>query len=269
MMIKFFKYQAAGNDFVIVKEPTITSENAENICERHFGVGADGVLIHFNSDSSDAGMKIFNSDGSTAQMCGNGLRCFVSYLVTDYGLGKNPLKIETGRGELEVKWEKLRNGKLSVEANLGKPELKSEETVEFNNKNFDAYSVSMGNPHFVLFPSVKPDASEIHRIANHFQKNSSWNCEVNVEIVTDINKRSKSVFVIVKERGAGFTLSCGTGGGAVMHSLLQKNIVKPDERWKVFFPGGEITYRINDRNEIIMSGVPEKVFEGMLDPAEF
>ncbi len=268
-MINFFKYQATGNDFVIIKEPALTSENAENICDRHFGVGADGVLVHFNSDTSDAGMKIFNSDGSTAQMCGNGLRCFVSYLITDCGLKKNPLKIETGRGELEVKWEKLKNGKLSIEADLGKPDLINTETVEFSNKKFDAYSVSMGNPHLVLFPHIKPDASEIHRIANHFQNNSSWNCEINVEIVTAINKRSKSVFVIVKERGAGFTLACGTGGGAVIHALLKRNIVKPDESWKVFFPGGEIVYRIKSENRIVMSGIPEKVFEGTLDIAEF
>ncbi|HSW61582.1 MAG TPA: diaminopimelate epimerase [bacterium] len=268
-MINFFKYQAAGNDFVIVKEPALTSENAENICDRHFGVGADGVLIHFFSNTADAGMKIFNSDGSTAQMCGNGLRCFVSYLITDCGLKKNPLKIETGRGELEVKWEKLKNGKLSIEANLGRPELKQNEIVEFNNKKFDAYSISMGNPHLVLFPSEKPDAMEIRSIANHFQKNNSCRAEVNVEIITDINKRSKSVFVIVKERGAGFTLACGTGGAAVMHSLLRRKIVRFDENWKVFFPGGEITYCINSGNEILMTGVPEKIFEGTLDIAEF
>lgn len=269
MMTKFFKYHAAGNDFIIINSDIVSPQNAVKLCDRHYGIGADGVLIQFSSDKADAGMKIINSDGSTAQMCGNGLRCFVSYLVTDQGFNKNPLIIETGRGNLEVKWKKVNNGKLSIEADLGKPDLRNEETVEFNNKKFDAYSVSMGNPHLVLFPHIKPDASEIHRIANHFQNNSSWNCEVNVEIVTAINKRSKSVFVIVKERGAGFTLACGTGGGAVMHALLKRNIVKPDESWKVFFPGGEITYRINSGNKVMMSGIPDKVFEGTLDMAEF
>ena len=97
--MQFFKYHAAGNDFIITKEQNLDSEKIKKLCNRNFGIGADGVLIHKNSTKADAKMEIVNNDGSSAEMCGNGLRCFVSYLVTECGMTKKKLMIETGKGE--------------------------------------------------------------------------------------------------------------------------------------------------------------------------
>lgn len=261
-MTEFYKYQAAGNDFVIIKKPELTSQEAEEMCDRHFGIGADGILVHFDSQSSDAGMKIFNSDGSIAKMCGNGIRCFAAYLVNECGFEKNPLFIETGSGILEVKWKKLQNESYSIEANIGKPELKNRETLRINDTNFEAFTISTGNPHIVLFPLEKINPEKIRAVAGQVQKSNSLNTEVNVEIITDINIKNRSVFAIVKEKGAGFTLACGTGGAAIIYSLFIKKTASPGKPWKVFFPGGEITYTLNDSNEVLMKGVPEKVFRG-------
>ena len=268
-MTEFYKYQAAGNDFVITKASGITPEKAADICDRHFGAGADGVLVHFEADNCDAGMKIFNSDGSVAKMCGNGLRCFTSYLVNDCGFKKNPLLIETDSGKIEVKWEKFKESAISVEANLGSPVLINETKLSYGEKPIHAFSISMGNPHLVLFPENTMKPEEIRAAAGYFQNSNPLNCEVNVEIITNIRRDTKSIFAIVKERGAGFTLACGTGGGAVVFSLFLKKELRIEEMWKVYFPGGEIFYRINEKKEVLMKGTPVKIFKGTFSEGVF
>lgn len=263
--MKFVKYQAVGNDFIITAHPGITAENAKEMCDRHYGIGADGVLVHYESAEADAGMKIFNSDGSIAEMCGNGLRCFTAYLVNDLGYKDDSLKIETGRGILNVKWKKNAKGTVSVEAGLGMPEVKEGlKDIEFDGVKLQTAWISMGNPHFVVFVQSECTPEKIYRIANYFQHNSGSGIEMNVEVVTDLNVKNKSVFLVVKERGAGFTLGCGTGGAAVIHALKMKGIVH-EGLWTVFFPGGEANYRISENGEVIVSGEPEKVFSGELE----
>ena len=260
--MKFVKYHAVGNDFIITADSGITQENARDLCDRHYGIGADGVLVHYESAEADAGMKIFNSDGSFAEMCGNGLRCFTAYLVNDRGFTKNPLKIETGRGILNVNWKRNTDGTISVEAGLGVPEVKEGlKDIEFEGVALSTAWISMGNPHFVVFVQSACNSDKIYRIANHFQHNSGSGMEMNVEVVTDLNVKNKSVFLVVKERGAGFTLGCGTGGAAVIHALKMKGIVH-EGLWTVFFPGGEAQYRISENGEVIVSGEPEKIFSG-------
>lgn len=264
--MKFVKYQAIGNDFIITQDNDITPEKAEMLCDRHFGIGADGVLVHYKSDKADAGMKIFNSDGTFAEMCGNGLRCFTVYLVNDCGYSKNPIAVETGRGILHVNWEKLSDGKIVVEANLGAPEIISEfKEVDLAEMKLQTVSISMGNPHCVVFAGNMPVSKEIYKITSHFQHNSGSGYEMNVEVVSRINEKAKSVFIVVRERGAGFTLGCGTGGAAVIYALKLKGVFCATDTWKVFFPGGEAEYRIENSGEIIMRGVPEKVFSGVFN----
>ncbi len=263
--MKFVKYHAVGNDFIITDRTDINPENARDLCDRHFGIGADGVLVHYESEKADAGMKIFNSDGSIAEMCGNGLRCFTAYLVNDRDFTKNPLKIETGRGVLNVNWKKNDKETISVEAGLGIPEVKAGlKDIEFEGISLQTAWISMGNPHFVVFVQSACTPDKIYRIANHFQHNSGSGMEMNVEVVTDLNVKNKSVFLVVKERGAGFTLGCGTGGAAVIHALKMKGIVY-EGLWTVFFPGGEAQYRISENGEVIVSGEPQKVFSGELE----
>lgn len=267
--MKFVKYQAVGNDFIITDHAGVTPENAQILCDRHYGIGADGVLVHYQTPKADAGMKIINSDGSAAEMCGNGLRCFAVYLINDCGFSKNPLNIETGRGVLAVKWEKNEGAEISVEADLGLPEvMKDLKDDEFAGVKLQTVSISMGNPHHVVFTQTECSPDKVYAIANHFQRNNSSGIEMNVEVVTDLNVKNKSVFIVVRERGAGFTLGCGTGGAAVIHALKLKGIVY-DGLWTVFFPGGEAKYKIERSGTITVSGTPEKIFSGTFEKGLF
>ena len=262
--MKFFKYQALGNDFVIVKDIDISSELARKICDRHFGIGADGIMVHYKTENVDAGMKIINSDGSVAVMCGNGLRCFCAYLVNDCGFTKNPIDVETGRGILKVSYRKTDAG-LSVDADLGEPEVMDDGffDLEVAGIKCRAIGISMGNPHLVIFPEKKINEFEAREIADSVQKNNRFRIELNVEVVTGVSKDKKSISMIVKERGAGYTLGCGTGGAAIVAALKVDGIIK-DERWSMTFPGGVANYCFEDKR-IVMNGIPEKVFSGEIE----
>jgi diaminopimelate epimerase len=260
-MMKFHKYQALGNDFVIVKDSEIDSEKARNICDRHFGVGADGILIHYKTDSADAGMKIINSDGSTAVMCGNGLRCFCAYLVYDCGFTKNPISVETGNGILSVSYKETPNG-LSVDADLGKPTLLDGEFFEFSpvGRSCRGIGISMGNPHLVVLPEDSQDDKNARLIADEVQSQNRFGIELNVEVVTGIDRKNRMISMIVKERGAGYTLGCGTGGAAIIEALRIDGIIQ-NEDWSMTFPGGVANYRF-ENGAVVMSGIPKKVFSG-------
>ena len=259
--MKFHKYQALGNDFIIVENVEITPEKARKICCRNFGVGADGVLVHYKTDSADAGMKIINSDGSQAVMCGNGLRCFCTYLVNDCGFTKNPISVETERGMLSVSYKETPNG-LSVDANLGKPELLDGEFFEFSPAGLRCrgIGISMGNPHLVILPQDPVDMKTAKRIADEVQSKNRFGIELNVEVVTGIDRKNRMISMVVKERGVGYTLGCGTGGAAIVEALRIDGIIG-NEDWSMTFPGGVADYRF-ENGGIIMSGIPKKVFSG-------
>lgn len=260
-MMKFHKYQALGNDFVVVGDVKITSEKAQNICDRHFGVGADGILIHYKADSADAGMEIINSDGSSAVMCGNGLRCFCTYLVKDCGFTENPISVQTGNGILKVSYKETPNG-LSVDADLGKPDLIDGEFFEFSSagKKCRGIGISMGNQHLVVLPKDPVDVRTARLIADEVQSQNKFGIELNVEVVTGVDRKNRMISMIVKERGVGYTLGCGTGGAAVVEALRIDGIIK-SEVWSMTFPGGVANYRF-ENGSVVMSGIPKKVFSG-------
>jgi diaminopimelate epimerase len=256
----FFKYEALGNDFIITKESSIDFDEAVKLCDRNFGIGADGVLVHLESEECDAEMKIINSDGSVPEMCGNGFRCFVSYLVMECGFSSNPLKIMTGRGLLTAKWSKKSSG-IEVSANLGKAEWLGTDQTEMEGCFFDLYGVSMGNPHIVAIPQKRISNETAKGVAENLQKNNFLGIEVNLEVITDLDFERKSISMIVKERGAGFTLGCGTGGAAAVNAVARRRNEKTG-LWDLSFPGGIAGYEILENGETVMTGVPNKVFKG-------
>ncbi|MBO4698129.1 diaminopimelate epimerase [bacterium] len=263
-MVRFFKYVAAGNDFVIINECEtggfkLTKENIVRICDRRFGVGADGILLHCAPESKNAHAKmtIFNSDGSTAEMCGNGIRCFALYLATDCGLSFNPLKIETGNGLLEARCEKAGNT-FRISATLGKAKVIDEtKTVDFGGCSFIRTGFSTGNPHLVYIAENGADTD-----VEELWKLRELGYETNVELVTDIDLDGNCAKVDVYERGAGRTLACGTGGAAVANTLLKIGKIHKNQIFTVKYPGGDIDYTINDDGETIISGIPLKTFTG-------
>lgn len=264
-MVKFFKYSAAGNDFVIINERELggfklTTENIVRICDRRFGIGADGILLHSSPESRDAHAKmtIFNSDGSLAEMCGNGIRCFALYLAKDCGLTFDPLKIETGNGLLEARCEKAGNT-FRISATLGKIRVLDEtKTVTAKGHDFERTGISTGNPHLVYIAKEKNCTIDVREL----WELQELGYETNVELVTDIDFVKNCAKVDVYERGAGRTPACGTGGAAVVNTLFISKRIKQNQRFTVKFPGGDIDYTITGDGETVISGIPLKIFTG-------
>ena len=263
-MVRFFKYSAAGNDFIIISEDNLgsfelTKENIVRLCDRRFGIGADGILLHSKPETAEAHAKmtIFNSDGSVAEMCGNGIRCFALYLITDCGLTFDPLKIETGNGLLEARYEKA-GDTYKISAMIGKARITDEtKKMNFGGCEFLRTGISTGNPHLVYIAEngTSIDVEELWKLRE-------LGYETNVELVQNIDLVKNCAKVDVFERGAGRTMACGTGGAAVANTLLAIGKIKKNQTFTVKYPGGDIDYIINDKGETIISGIPLKIFTG-------
>ncbi len=269
-MVRFYKYQAIGNDFVILDSMDITPHQAATLCDRHFGIGADGVLIYHPSRSADASMKIYNSDGSIAKMCGNGIRCFLHYIFTYKGIRKEQISVETGGGVVDCRVIE-RKGKFDASViALGKPEIMEnvsgvEVKGEHGNKQltFIAHGVDIKNPHLVLVEKELNPIEESRDVALKMGGRLLKD-EVNVEVVRSIDVDEHEVEIVVRERGAGFTLGCGTGGGAVIYALNKMGLVEEKTEWNITFPGGTLKYFIND-GTVYMKGSAQLVFSGEID----
>ena len=264
-MVRFFKYSAAGNDFIIINERVLrglalTKANIVRMCDRRFGIGADGILLHSapGSENAHAKMTIFNSDGSVAEMCGNGIRCFALYLLKDCGLTFDPLMIETGNGLLRARCEKA-GDTYRISATLGVAKVLDEtKTVSFKGLNFERTGISTGNPHLVYIAKDKNctlDVSELWKLRE-------LGYETNVELVQNIDLVKNCAEVDVFERGAGRTLACGTGGAAVVNALHLAGKIQKNQPFTIKYPGGDIDYTITESGETVISGIPLKIFTG-------
>ena len=268
-MQKFEKWQGCGNDFVMIDGrknfEIYDAEKISRICDRHFGIGADGVIYVVNSEIADVRMRIFNADGSEPEMCGNGIRCFAKFLAE-----KNPvqsLKVETGAGVLTVKIL----GE-NVEVDMGEPILSAEkipvagygdkkvidEDIEVCGKIYKMTCVSMGNPHCVIFVD-DAEKVDLEKIGEHFEKHEKFPRHTNTEFVSVIGKNK--LRMRVWERGSGITLACGTGAcasavAANLNNLAEKNV-------EVHLDGGILKIDWREDNHIYMCGAAEKVFDGV------
>ena len=235
--IKITKMQGCGNDFVILnyseyeKSGLSMSELAKKLCDRHFGVGADGMIIPDlkPNGETDIAWFFYNSDGTTAQMCGNGMRCFAKYVYDNKLVDKKTFSVKTLAGI--IKPEILENGKIKV--NMGTPILedekipfKGERTVHIKDKNFEITPVSMGNPHCIIF--TEDDPMELAKTYGpDMEKHPFFPEKTNTEFVKVISKNE--IEMRVYERGCGITLACGTGACAstvacVLNNLTENNV---------------------------------------------
>jgi diaminopimelate epimerase len=274
-MIKFTKMHGIGNDYLYIDARRKKIANVEKLAvamsDRHFGVGADGIILILNSDVADFKMRILNADGSEAEMCGNGIRCFAKYLF-DHGLTKKKkVSVETLAG---VKYMNLytRHNKVDkVSVDLGEPILLREripmkgdpgmvieELLQVDGVKFNITAVSMGNPHCVIYvEDVKSFPVEKYgpMIENHpiFPKRT------NVEFVQVVNDHE--VIQRTWERGSGETMACGTGASAVtVAGVLTK---RTGRKSVVHLAGGnlEIEWSESD-NHVYLTGPAVEVFEG-------
>lgn len=275
-MIKFTKMQGLGNDYVYIDAINQKIENesslAQFVSNRHFGIGSDGLILICNSEVADFKMRMFNSDGSEAEMCGNGIRC-VGKFVYDKGLtNKTTLKIETLAGIKELKLN-LKEGKVEkVRVDMGEPILEAEKIpvvssenivqnlkLEIEERKFNFTCVSMGNPHAITFVK-NVEGFEVEKYGSKIEVNEKFPQKTNVEFIEIVNKNH--IKMRVWERGSGETLACGTGACAsvvagIINNLIERKVI-------VELLGGilEIEWNKED-NHVYMTGPAVTVFEGI------
>ncbi len=262
-MSEFYKYHGAGNDFILIdnRNKSFDTKNTEKIsflCDRHLGIGADGLIFMENSNKADCFMNYYNSDGTLAEMCGNGARCLAKFFLEQTKSNKKELLIDTRAGVKKI----ICNNDGTFSVNMGIPIFSHsdfpDEYKKLENISFDF--VSMGNPHAVGF--VK-NLSEINikDIGPKIENNPIFPNKINMEIVEKITEDYFKVKVW--ERGCGATLACGTGACAVF-ATITKNRVRQDLTQEVTleFPGGNLYLSKNNEGEIILRGGAEFVFRG-------
>jgi diaminopimelate epimerase len=276
--MRFTKMQGCGNDYVYVdcfreKLSGDLNKLAIAIADRHFGVGGDGLILICPSERGDAKMRMFNADGSEAEMCGNGVRCVAKY-VYDHGIArKERLAIETGRGILTIDVE-VQGGKVKrARVDMGEPTLEAEkiptllkgnppveQTVRYGSGADEVLAltcVSMGNPHAVAFMSELTDKL-VHGVGPLVEKHEAFPRKVNVEFVkvnsrTDANMR-------VWERGSGETLACGTGACAVAVAGIVTG--RFDRKVTIHLLGGDLDIEWGADNHVYKTGPAVEVFSG-------
>ncbi|MBP2665886.1 MAG: Diaminopimelate epimerase [Firmicutes bacterium] len=273
--MKFTKWQGIGNDFVIVNgfQEKIDDypSKAIEICDRHFGIGADGLVIALPSEIADFRMRIFNSDGSEAEMCGNVTRCFARYVYENGLTTKTELTIETLAGIIKPRL--LFDGaKISaVCVDMGEPRLKRGEIpmtgdpddqavnipLIVGDAKYDITCVSMGNPHCIIF-SEEAETLDLQALGRPIEVHPMFPRKTNVEFVRVINRQT--IRMRVWERGAGITLACGTGTCAAVVAAVLND--KTDRQVLVHLDGGDLFIEWRADNHIYKTGPAVEVFRG-------
>jgi diaminopimelate epimerase len=275
--VKFLKMQGTGNDFVVVDglreraEARDWTALARAMCDRHFGVGSDGLLLVAPSEQADFRMRMWNPDGSESEMCGNGIRCFAKYLY-DAGLtGRPEMTVETGAGVLNLVVHPRDGRAERVTVSMGVPELRPERipVAVDGERAFDlplegvgaevvVSCVSMGNPHAVMFLDRPVAEFPLEAVGPRVEHHPLFPRRVNFEIVSQ--RRPGELDARVWERGAGITLACGTGACAVAAAARLKGLTGDHTIGNL--PGGALELEWDGRGEILMTGPAGLVFEG-------
>ena len=282
-MFKFKKYQGLGNDFILIdaREPTIpldpyepNSELIRSICDRHLGIGADGIIFVLPAENDgDIQMKIFNSDGNEAEMCGNGIRCLCKFIVDNNQMkSKESLKVETLAGIITSQLQE--DGRILVD--MGIPILDPiciptklligscglpQGTIQYENKEFEVASVGMGNPHVIVLVD-NLDSIKLDVIGPYIEHHKFFPSATNVHFLEVVD--CSNLRILVWERGSGATLACGTGACATL--VAAKLLGLSSEKADIHLPGGILNISWPGRSEpVSMIGPAEYVFSGTLD----
>lgn len=279
--VKITKMQGCGNDFVILPQEELSkvdmpmNEIAKKLCDRHFGIGADGLIIPNNNIlNTDIGWFFFNSDGSVAQMCGNGMRCFAKYVYNKRLVNSNKFTVSTLAGIITP--EILEDGRVRV--NMSNPILEPEKIpflpnhnlnykISVKNRIFEGNAISMGNPHFVIFIKDDEDLLNLAKIYGAEIENSAEFPEkTNVEFIKI--KSYKKIELCVWERGCGITLACGTGACASVVAGILNGYLENSVDVKLL--GGTVNVVWNGtpnkpKGDVFLTGPAEFVFDTEID----
>ena len=282
MKIDFVKMHGLGNDFILIDclskplgDSSFLSYLAKRLCNRHFGIGADGLILILPSSKADLKMRIFNSDGTEAQMCGNGIRCFAKYAYENKIISKIKFTIETLAGiitpELIFKGKEI----SGIKVDMGIPKLERkeipmegenaptvvDETLKIDPKYiFQITCVSMGNPHCITFVN-DVQSIPVEEIGPKIENHPLFPEKTNAEFIQVLNKQE--INFRVWERGAGETLACGTGAcAALVATVLNK---KTDREAIIHLPGGDLDIQWADNGHVYMTGPTELAFKGKME----
>ena len=258
-MIKFTKMHGLGNDYVYIDAIDQKIENesslAKFVSNRHFGIGSDGLILICKSEIADFKMRMFNSDGSEAEMCGNGIRC-VGKFVYDKGLtNKTTVKIETLAG-IKTLILNTKDGKVeTARVDMGEPILEAE------NKKFKFTCVSMGNPHAITIVENTKEF-DVEKYGKVLEIDNAFPKKANIEFAQIVDRQNISMRVW--ERGAGETLACGTGACATAVACNLNGLT--DRKVNIELLGGTLNIEWNETdNHVYMTGTAETVFEGKIE----
>jgi diaminopimelate epimerase len=268
--MKFFKYHGTGNDFIIIdnREGEIRenekSDLSIKLCDRHFGVGGDGLILVEPSNEADTRMRIFNPNGSEAEMCGNGIRCTGRFLL-ETGLRSEDLSIETLAGVKELEVKGLQGGEAYFRVDMGAPvDVSLGKKLDVEGEVWEYSYVDMGVPHVVLFVE-DVDSVEIEKIAPKIRFNQLFPRGANVNFVEKVKDRSFKIRTY--ERGVEReTLACGTGISASGVVVVFQGLAEGGEDLEFQARGGNVLVNVVKQDgggiEVFMSGPAEFVFEG-------
>lgn len=276
--MRFWKYQGIGNDFILVDGTDggleIDAEWCRRACDRHYGIGADGVLYVLPGEGTDITMRIINADGSEAEMCGNGIRCVAKYAADNGVVSGDAMSIHTLAGDLGAEVFRGDDGTVkTVRINMGAPILDGRSVpVDYDGRFIDqpfdadgvairANAVSMGNPHFITFTPL--DDATVDRLGPVLEKHPFFPRKTNVEFC---KVEDGKIYIRVYERGAAWTLACGTGACATTTAAALNGLVPFGTPVDVHLPGGWLRITVDkDLGYVLMEGPAELVFTGDME----
>ncbi len=278
--VQFVKMHGAGNDFILVDclqgmgplEGVDPAEFSKRVCDRHFGIGADGLVLVLPSDAAGFRMRIFNSDGSEAEMCGNATRCFGKYLF-DRGLAGDSVSLETLGGIKHIEVQSQNGKAVSATVNMGQPGLDAADIpitgfggrvilqpLDVDGQRMEITCVSMGIPHCVIFVHSAADVP-LEEIGPRVETHPAFPEKTNVDFAEIVSP--EEVIMRVWERGAGVTLACGTGACATVVAGALTG--KTGRRATVHLPGGDLLVDWREDGNVYMTGPAVETFRGRID----
>ncbi len=276
--MRFWKYQGIGNDFILLDgtawDLEIDTEWCRRACDRHYGIGADGVLYVMPGEGTDITMRIINADGSEAEMCGNGIRCVAKYAADHEVVPGDSMTIHTLAGDLGAEVFRGDDGLVrTVRINMGAPILDGRTVpVDYDGRFIDqpfdadgipirANAVSMGNPHFITFTPL--DDATVDRLGPILERHPFFPRKTNVEFC---RVEDGKIYIRVYERGAAWTLACGTGACATTTAAALNGLVPFGTPVDVHLPGGWLRITVDkDLGYVLMEGPAELVFTGDME----
>jgi len=275
----FIKSHGLGNEYIILDSRNIdfklTIDAIRRLCNVHFGIGSDGILLKVDSTSADFGLKIFNPDGSEAEKSGNGLRIFCKFLYDYKFTSKKEFFVETPGGIVKANILEKRRGKASmISVDMGRAIFKSREIpvnsdnpefigekINAGEREFEVNCVSLGNPHCVVVKN-ELDVDEIKKYGPLLENHPIFPNRINVQFAKVIKRNEAQI--MIWERGAGYTLASGSSSCAVACVLVKRNMV--DRNLKIIMKGGILEIEIDQDWNIRMTGEVKETAQGTLSP---